>query len=136
MNRLSAALGLILFAGAPSAESGGSNCSNSVQGNNGGPLTNNCPTIYMAPPPLANMIYQNGREVADTDAPLTINSDGSCSLDEIYNTKLDIFNSRAPVKYGEYSFVITKWKPFAMMEGTAHGMHSNVMRDVECEIVR
>jgi hypothetical protein len=132
-----ALVGLIVFSIPPTpafSQSANQNCSNSVQGNNNAPLTNNCPTIYLAPPPLRNMIYQYGREIANTDAPLRVNGDGKCSIDEIYNTKLEAIDIGKPMKYGDYSFIITKWVPWAMAEATSRGMHTNVMHDIECKI--
>jgi hypothetical protein len=128
--------GLLISATSGYGQSANPNCSNTVQGNNSGPLTNNCPTIYIAPPPLRNMISQDGREIANTDVPLKVSADGSCSLEEIYNTRLEIIDPKRPVKYGDYTFFITKLVPWAQAEATANGMHTNVMHDVECKIVR
>jgi hypothetical protein len=112
------------------------NCRNSVLGYNTGTLTNNCGNIYLRPPPLKNVIYQNGREIANVDGHLQIKNDGSCLIGEIYNTKLESYDATKPLDYDGHSFLITNWVPYIQAEMTANGLHTNVMRNVKCKIIK
>jgi hypothetical protein len=56
----------LLATGTAFAQSASPNCSNTVEGNNSGSLTNNCPTFNLGPPRQSNELYQSGQRIGLT----------------------------------------------------------------------